>query len=704
MSGEADGTLPSAPAAPDSFAVVNTTLSVTLEDVREAAARIAPWAHRTPVLTSASLDRLLGANLWFKCENLQRAGAFKFRGAMNAVSRLSQAELERGVATHSSGNHAAALALAAQLRGARSFIVMPRTAREVKKRAVAGYGGEISFCAPTLEARETTLQRVLDETGCVAIHPYNHPDILAGQGTAALELLEDVPDLDTLIAPVGGGGLLSGTAIAATELRPGLRVIGAEPAGADDAYRSMQAGRILPSVDPRTIADGLLTSLGELTYPVIRERVESIVTVSEQAIVAAMRLVWERMKIIIEPSSAVPVAALLEKREQVGGRRIGVIVSGGNVDLDDLPWAELDPNDDQRRRLSPAHAEGGAARPPRGHLPSGDAAPPGEEERRRAPRRRRGGDPPLVPLPRLRAVHRDLHHLLEVPAGPRGLPAARARLPGRAGGAERALERGALHDLDAPVRTAATATRSSTRCARRWTTRASAGAWAWRSFPTSCATGALDRADATLALGGRPQGSRRRRDRHRRHGEGALERALRRRTSRRPSASGLHTVAHAGEHGGPESIRSALEHCRAQRIDHGIRAIDDPSLVAHLAERGTALDVCPSSNVALGAVPSLEQHPFPQLRAAGVALTVNSDDPPFFGTSLTREYLLLHRTWGLSLEDLAALSLGALDHAFVPAAERPALERRFREEMADLGVRAGGEGTPRASAGGDAAS
>jgi len=318
---------------------VTSTLATTLEDLRAAAARIAPWAHRTPVLTSSSLDRLLGAELWWKCENLQKAGAFKFRGAMNAVSRLEPAELERGVATHSSGNHAAALALAAQLRGARAYIVMPRTAREVKKRAVAGYGGEISFCAPTLEARETTLQRVIAERGCVSIHPYNHPDILAGQGTAALELLEEVPDLDTLIAPVGGGGLLAGTAIAATETRPGIRVIGAEPAGADDAYRSLQAGRILPSNDPRTIADGLLTSLGELTFPVLQERVEAIVTVGEQAIIAAMRLVWERMKIIIEPSSAVPVAALIEKREQVGGRRIGVIVSGGNVDLDDLPWA-----------------------------------------------------------------------------------------------------------------------------------------------------------------------------------------------------------------------------------------------------------------------------------------------------------------------------------------------------------------------------
>ena len=319
---------------------MTVTTTTTLADVREAAARIAPWAHRTPVLTSASLDRLLGASLWFKCENLQRAGAFKFRGAMNAVAKLSAADLERGVATHSSGNHAAALALAAQLRGARSYIVMPRTAREVKKRAVVGYGGEISFCAPTLEARETTLQRVLAERGSIAIHPYNDPDILAGQGTAALELLEEVPDLDTLIAPIGGGGLVAGTAITATEIRPGVRIIAAEPAGADDAYRSIAAGHILPSVDPRTIADGLLTSLGELTFPVVRDRVEAIVTVSEQAIIAAMRLVWERMKIIIEPSSAVPVAALLEKREQVGGRRIGIILSGGNVDLDDLPWAE----------------------------------------------------------------------------------------------------------------------------------------------------------------------------------------------------------------------------------------------------------------------------------------------------------------------------------------------------------------------------
>jgi threonine dehydratase len=319
---------------------MSLTTTTTLDDVREAAARIEPWAHRTPILTSASLDRLLGASLWFKCENLQRTGAFKFRGAMNAVSKLSAADLERGVATHSSGNHAAALALAAQLRGARAYIVMPRTAREVKKRAVIAYGGEISFCAPTLEARETTLQRVLAERGSIAIHPYNDPDILAGQGTAALELLEEVADLDTLIAPIGGGGLVAGTAIAAADLAPGIRIIAAEPAGADDAYRSIQAGRILPSVDPRTIADGLLTSLGELTFPVVRDRVEAIVTVSEQAIIAAMRLVWERMKIIIEPSAAVAVAALLEKREQVGGQRIGVILSGGNVDLDDLPWAE----------------------------------------------------------------------------------------------------------------------------------------------------------------------------------------------------------------------------------------------------------------------------------------------------------------------------------------------------------------------------
>jgi threonine dehydratase len=308
--------------------------------VRAAARRIADFAHRTPVLTCSTLDDMLDAELYFKCENFQKVGAFKFRGAMNAVSRLSDAELARGVATHSSGNHAAALALAARLRGAPAHIVMPSSAPGVKKRAVAGYGATITFCEPTLEAREHTLEQVVAATGATPIHPYDHRDIVAGAGTAALELLEEVPDLEALLAPVGGGGLLSGTAIVAKETRPSIDVWGAEPAGADDAFRSLQEGHIVPSVQPRTIADGLLTSLGEINFQILRERLSGILTVSEPAIVAAMRLVWERMKIVIEPSSAVPVAALLEKRSEIAGRRFGIILSGGNVDLDHLPWSE----------------------------------------------------------------------------------------------------------------------------------------------------------------------------------------------------------------------------------------------------------------------------------------------------------------------------------------------------------------------------
>ena len=315
-------------------------LCASLEDVRAAAERIAPFAHRTPVLTSTGLDRIADTALFFKCENFQRVGAFKFRGAMNAVAKLSQTELARGVATHSSGNHAAALALAGRTRGAGAFIVMPETAPAVKRRAVAGYGAEITFCEPTLDARESALEQLLDERGCTPIHPYNHSDVIAGQSTAALELLDEVPDLDTVVAPVGGGGLLSGTAITASELAEGTRVLGAEPAGADDAYRSLAEGKILPSVEPRTIADGLLTALGELTFPILQERVEGIVRVDDEAIVRAMRLVWERMKILIEPSAAVPLAAVLENRESFRGRRVGIILSGGNVDLDRLPWAQ----------------------------------------------------------------------------------------------------------------------------------------------------------------------------------------------------------------------------------------------------------------------------------------------------------------------------------------------------------------------------
>jgi len=313
-------------------------LAPNLDAIREAAARIRPYAHRTPVLTCSSLNRMLNAELFFKCENFQKVGAFKFRGACNAVFSLSDDEAGRGVATHSSGNHAAALALAAQLRGIEALIVMPKNAPQVKRDAVAGYGAKIVFCEPTLEARETTLAEVIEETGARFVHPYNDYRVIAGQGTAALELLEDVPALDVVMAPVGGGGLLSGTSLLVSELSPTTRVIGAEPEGADDAYRSLQEGRIIPSIDPKTVADGLLTSLGDLTFPIIQAHVQQILTVGEEAIIAAMRHVWERMKIVIEPSAAVPVGALLESKIDLTGERIGVILSGGNVDLDRLPW------------------------------------------------------------------------------------------------------------------------------------------------------------------------------------------------------------------------------------------------------------------------------------------------------------------------------------------------------------------------------
>ena len=308
------------------------------DSVLQAARRIQPYVHRTPVLSNSSLNRMVKAELFFKCENFQKVGAFKFRGACNAVFSLSDQEASRGVGTHSSGNHAAALALAARLRGVPAFIVMPANASEVKKAAVAGYGAQIFTCEPTEAGRAERMAEVLKETGATFIHPFDDPLVIAGQGTAALELLEEVPGLDVVLAPVGGGGLLSGTALAVAGLSPETRIIGAEPEAADDAYRSLQEGRIIPSVNPQTVADGLLTSLGDNTFSIIQRHVEQIVTVSEEAIVAGMRHVWERMKIIIEPSAAVPVGALLEGKVDLAGLRIGVILSGGNVDLDKLPW------------------------------------------------------------------------------------------------------------------------------------------------------------------------------------------------------------------------------------------------------------------------------------------------------------------------------------------------------------------------------
>lgn len=305
----------------------------------EAAHRIvAQYAHHTPVLTSKSINEITGGNLFFKCENFQKVGAFKFRGACNAVFSLSEEDAQKGVATHSSGNHAAALALAARMRGVAAHIVMPYNSPEIKKKAVAGYGAKITFCEPTLQARETTLAKIVAETGATEIHPYNNFHVIAGQGTAAKELIEDFGDFDIIIAPVGGGGLLAGTALSAKYLLPNCKVIAAEPAGADDAFRSFQAKKIIPSVNPKTIADGLLTSLGERNFAIISDKVDDIVTVSEDKIVEAMRMIWERMKIIIEPSSAVPLAAILEGKIDIQNKKTGIILSGGNLDLGKLPF------------------------------------------------------------------------------------------------------------------------------------------------------------------------------------------------------------------------------------------------------------------------------------------------------------------------------------------------------------------------------
>jgi threonine dehydratase/serine racemase len=314
--------------------------AATLEDIRAAARRIAGKAHRTPVMTCGELDRRAGRALFFKCENFQKVGAFKFRGACNAVFKLPDDVAARGVATHSSGNHAQALALAARMRGIPAHVVMPKNAPAVKRRAVEDYGARVILCEPTLEAREATCAAVVAETGATLIPPYDHPDIIAGQGTAALELLDQVSELDAIVAPIGGGGLVAGTSIAGKETRASLRLFAAEPLGADDASRSKREGRLIPQTGPKTIADGLLTSLGSLTWPVLRDLVERVVTVSEEEIVAAMRLTWERAKLLIEPSSAVAVAAVLgsEFRALDGIHRVGIILSGGNVSLERLPW------------------------------------------------------------------------------------------------------------------------------------------------------------------------------------------------------------------------------------------------------------------------------------------------------------------------------------------------------------------------------
>ncbi len=308
------------------------------ETIKQAAERIDPYVHRTPVLRSAFFDKLTGVSLFFKCENFQKAGAFKSRGAMNASLSLENHELKAGVATHSSGNHAQALARAALLLGVKAYIVMPKTAPAAKVAAVKEYQGEITFCEPTLQAREETLKQVTDRTGATEIHPYNNYRVIAGQATTALEMTEQCPPLDYILCPVGGGGLLSGTALSAHYFSPQTKVIGCEPKGADDAFVSFNSKTFYPSISPQTVADGLLTSLGSLTFPIILKHVHDIAIVEESEIIQAMQWVWERMKIIIEPSAAVPLAVAISGKLDLQGKNVGIIFSGGNLDLKKLPW------------------------------------------------------------------------------------------------------------------------------------------------------------------------------------------------------------------------------------------------------------------------------------------------------------------------------------------------------------------------------
>jgi threonine dehydratase len=307
-------------------------------EIEEAHLRIKSIVHRTPVFRSHALNSISGCTLFFKCENFQKVGAFKFRGASNAVFSLPADQLRRGVATHSSGNHAQALALAASYRNTRAYIVMPENAPSVKRRAVEGYGAEIIDCASTLQSREETLDRVIERTSATFIHPYDDLRVICGQATCAKELIEDIPDLDIILAPVGGGGLLSGTALSAHYYAPSITVLAGEPSGADDAWRSLNAGKIIPSMNPKTIADGLLTSLGARTFPLIQQFVDSILRVDDADTIVAMRLIWERMKLVVEPSAAVPFGAVLKNPDQFRGKKVGIILSGGNVDLDHLPW------------------------------------------------------------------------------------------------------------------------------------------------------------------------------------------------------------------------------------------------------------------------------------------------------------------------------------------------------------------------------
>ena len=317
-------------------------MSVTLATIQEAHRRIAPYVHWTPLLTSQRINLAANAELFFKCENFQKVGAFKARGATNAVFSLGDAEAKRGVATHSSGNHAAALARAARLRGIPAYIVMPSNSSAVKVWAVKDYGGRITFCEPNQSAREAACGRVIDETGATLIHPFEDERVIAGQGTAVIELMEDAADLDVVLCPVGGGGLLAGTAIAAKHLRPGIAIVAVEPAGAGDAAASFHAGHRTPWPNLETVADGLRTNIGVPNFEIMRQHVDDVLTVAEPTIVTAMRTIWETLKIVVEPSAGVAYAAILEHGSRFSGKRIGLILTGGNVDLDALPWVATD--------------------------------------------------------------------------------------------------------------------------------------------------------------------------------------------------------------------------------------------------------------------------------------------------------------------------------------------------------------------------
>src|SRR5438876_4105127 len=322
--------------------MVKVDMTLDLPAIRAAHERIRRYIHHTPVLTSSRLNQASGASLFFKCENFQKIGAFKARGATNAIFSLDDATARRGVATHSSGNHGAAVARAAKLRGIPAHIVMPSNSAKVKIRAVESYGARVVFCEPTEQARETTCADVIAQTGATLIHSFENLDVIAGQGTAAVEFLEDVPDLDLVMCPIGGGGLLCGTAVAAKSIRPNIKVIAVEPENADDAAQSFRAGRLIRTEKKFTIADGLRTNVGAPNFPIIQLYVDDIVTVSEEAIITAMRTIWETMKIIIEPSAGVPYAAIVESKIDIGRKRVGIILTGGNVDLDALPWIERD--------------------------------------------------------------------------------------------------------------------------------------------------------------------------------------------------------------------------------------------------------------------------------------------------------------------------------------------------------------------------